>query len=156
MTTTRGLVFCKFTDLVDIFGFCLTLTLNCCCIPAFWSDWVCSCVNDPLCIQGRAQVMPTHSRGTASALAQPGRHTNTYARTQTSPSSLKRGGRMMYVPSLTLRGCFHIHCWKCVFSALIKNLEAGPGPIFGVHKCDVETSGLQCTNTGNEHRVEIK
>lgn len=44
----------------------------------------------------------------------------------------------------------------CVFSALIKNLEAGPGPIFSVHKCDVETSGLQCTNTGNEYRVDIK
>ena len=64
---------------------------------------------------------------------------------------------MMYVQSLTLEGCFHIQLLKVEsFSVLTGNqilrggptrmiydittsLEANPGPIFNIHKCDVET-----------------
>ena len=64
---------------------------------------------------------------------------------------------MMYVQSLTLEGCFHIHLLKVErFTVITENqilrgvptimicditnsLEANPGPIFNLHKCDVET-----------------
>ena len=68
---------------------------------------------------------------------------------------------------------FNIHLLKVEsFSVLIENpvlrggsmsmicdiatgLEANPGPIFNFHKCDVETWGLQCTNTENELYSEV-
>ena len=71
----------------------------------------------------------------------------------------------MYVQSLKLEGCFHIHLLKVEsFSELIENLivrggptgmicditnslEANPGPVGNLHKYDVETWSLQCTNT---------
>ena len=70
---------------------------------------------------------------------------------------------MMYVQSFTLEGCFQVE----IFFVLIENqilrsrpasiicdittsFEANSGPIFNLHKCDVEAWGLQCTNTENE------
>ena len=63
---------------------------------------------------------------------------------------------MMYVQSLTLEGCFHIHLLKMEsFSVFIENpilkggpmsmicdvtksLEASRGPVYNLKKCDVE------------------
>ena len=64
---------------------------------------------------------------------------------------------MIYVQSLTLEGCFHIHLLKVEsFSVLIEkqilrgrpmgticditnSLAANPSPVCNLHKCDVET-----------------
>lgn len=55
-----------------------------------------------------------------------------------------------FLLSLTWKGCFIIDCWKCIFSlcSLKMWLQAySPGPVFRIHKCDVETWGLRCTYT---------
>lgn len=83
------------------------------------------------------------------------------------------GCKLMYVQSLTLRGCFHNHLLKVEsFSALRENLILcllgiwawyvtsrlawkPNGPVCSLHKCDVETRNLQCTNTENELYSEV-
>ena len=44
--------------------------------------------------------------------------------------------------------------WSMIYD-IITSLEANPGPIFNLHKCDMETWSLQCTNTENGLYSEV-
>ena len=56
--------------------------------------------------------------------------------------------RVMYVQE-SFSGLKNLILKGRPMSDITTSLEVNPGPVFNLHKCDVETHSLQCTNTEN-------